>query len=221
MGPPDGRAGLVAGPGLAGLDQASGPQPPAPISAQNRSAGSSWGRSAGAGNSLLDTFAFPSSRIRFCWCSITPNRDPSGCEESGRSSVPDFSASRRRLRSRQDRTGRNEPKLAAQSRSGYVNFNFVFRSETAMRIALDAMGGDHAPEPIVTGAVEAVLQDERSDRRTGRRQGARRGGARQDPARRSRSPADRPCQPGDRHGGQAPVQAFGTSGTTRSRNGGA
>ena len=29
-----------------------------------------------------------------------------------------------------------------------------------MRIALDAMGGDHAPGPIVTGAVEAVLQDE-------------------------------------------------------------
>ena len=25
-----------------------------------------------------------------------------------------------------------------------------------MRIALDAMGGDHAPGPIVTGAVEAV-----------------------------------------------------------------
>ncbi len=28
-----------------------------------------------------------------------------------------------------------------------------------MRIALDAMGGDHAPGPIVTGAVQAVAQD--------------------------------------------------------------
>ena len=28
-----------------------------------------------------------------------------------------------------------------------------------MRIALDAMGGDHAPGPIVTGAIEAVHQD--------------------------------------------------------------
>ncbi len=28
-----------------------------------------------------------------------------------------------------------------------------------MRIALDAMGGDHAPEPIVAGAVQAVLAD--------------------------------------------------------------
>ena len=30
-----------------------------------------------------------------------------------------------------------------------------------MRIALDAMGGDHAPGPIVTGAIEAVR--DRSD----------------------------------------------------------
>src|SRR4051812_35188208 len=29
-------------------------------------------------------------------------------------------------------------------------------SETPMRIALDAMGGDHAPGPIVSGAIEAV-----------------------------------------------------------------
>src|SRR5687768_11340716 len=28
-----------------------------------------------------------------------------------------------------------------------------------MRIALDAMGGDHAPAPIVAGAVQAVLAD--------------------------------------------------------------
>src|ERR1051326_129043 len=28
-----------------------------------------------------------------------------------------------------------------------------------MRIALDAMGGDHAPQPIVAGAVEAVTSD--------------------------------------------------------------
>src|SRR5215471_4871120 len=28
-----------------------------------------------------------------------------------------------------------------------------------MRIALDAMGGDHAPEPIVAGAVQAVEAD--------------------------------------------------------------
>ena len=27
-----------------------------------------------------------------------------------------------------------------------------------MRIALDAMGGDHAPGPIVAGAVEAVAR---------------------------------------------------------------
>jgi glycerol-3-phosphate acyltransferase PlsX len=31
-----------------------------------------------------------------------------------------------------------------------------FRPEAAMRIALDAMGGDHAPGPIVTGAINAV-----------------------------------------------------------------
>src|SRR5436305_6498407 len=30
------------------------------------------------------------------------------------------------------------------------------RRDDPMRIALDAMGGDHAPGPIVTGAVEAV-----------------------------------------------------------------
>ena len=28
-----------------------------------------------------------------------------------------------------------------------------------MRIALDAMGGDHAPGPIVAGAVQAVTAD--------------------------------------------------------------
>ena len=28
-----------------------------------------------------------------------------------------------------------------------------------MKIALDAMGGDHAPEPIVAGAVKAVAAD--------------------------------------------------------------
>src|SRR5215470_4340721 len=29
-----------------------------------------------------------------------------------------------------------------------------------MRLAVDAMGGDHAPEPIVRGAIQALLDDE-------------------------------------------------------------
>ena len=40
-----------------------------------------------------------------------------------------------------------------------------------MRIALDAMGGDHAPGPIVAGAVQAVAADRRAARRPGRRPG--------------------------------------------------
>ena len=72
-----------------------------------------------------------------------------------------------------------------------------------MRIALDAMGGDHAPGPIVAGAVEAVrdqpdltvvlVGDQRPDR----------GRAGQGPRRTARPPADRPRQPGRRHGGEA------------------
>ncbi len=34
-----------------------------------------------------------------------------------------------------------------------------------MRIALDAMGGDHAPGPIVAGAVQAVAADPQPARR--------------------------------------------------------
>src|SRR4051794_24893 len=40
-------------------------------------------------------------------------------------------------------------------------FPSAHRRMTLMRIALDAMGGDHAPGPIVAGAVEAVR--DRSD----------------------------------------------------------
>ena len=40
-----------------------------------------------------------------------------------------------------------------------------------MRIALDAMGGDHAPGPIVAGAVQAVAGRPRAARRAGRRPG--------------------------------------------------
>ena len=68
-----------------------------------------------------------------------------------------------------------------------------------MRIALDAMGGDHAPEPIVAGAVQAVAADPEMLGRARRRPGPRRA-ARPRRRRRPRPHRVLPLLPGRRHG---------------------